>query len=224
VLNLAVAVVCAALGLVALPFTFNSPLLSASAWARPGWLLAAALISVALLTLVPRLAKPLGKHVERQAPGATPSQSRLVAQLLVLAIILVLVQAILRRPLALVLAQQQPSTTYEEAIAATGLTVILALLVWLYQSGRPLLQSITLRVIDAAIPTVEAAPVAEPTRTTISSIVTAPTLRAPSDADEPTIRASDAERTVITRRKAMDPDATLAADPDATLRGSEPGT
>jgi hypothetical protein len=236
VLNIVLAVVCAAIGLVALPFTFGT---AAMPWATPVWLAAAVLLAVCLLALLPRLSRPLATAITRQTSSVTPSQNRLVAQLIVLGVLLVVVQAILRRPVALLVSGgERTSASLEAAIAATALTLVLALLVWLYQTARPVVQSVTLRAIDAAIPTVEAAPVSEPTRT-VSVIASQPdaeptvrppstdaepTLRAPSTADEATLRAPTLTDgpTLVTRARPPDADATVARDPDATLRTDEP--
>jgi hypothetical protein len=233
VVNFALAVVCAAIGLVALPIVFGS---LATTWSTPVWLLSAGLLSVALLALLPRLSSPLAKKIDAFARSATPSQTRLAAQLTVLSAILVTVQAILRRPLAFLVGGQSGSIAYEAAIAATALTLVLALLVWLYQTARPLLQTVTLQAIDTAFPTVAPAATSEPTRTVAP--IAPPTMRAPTVTyDEPTVAAAhretdpvatllagtDTEATRSANREA-DPEATLlrGGDPDATIRAPEP--
>jgi hypothetical protein len=206
VIDLALAVVVAALGLIALPLVFGSAVVV--------WLVAAVVLAICLLVLIPRLSRPVAFAMQAHLSSSstvTPSQTRLVAQLLVVGIALLVVQAILRRPLSLVLGGQIGATTYEASIAATGLTLVLAIAVWLYQTARPVVQAATLRAINVAIPTVETAPLAEPTRTlsVADATVRAPvvddqaTVRAPLPQDEPTIRAP-------------------LADPDATLRVERP--
>jgi hypothetical protein len=203
--------VCAAIGIVALPLVFAQPLLAAAPWSTPVWLAIGILLSIYLLAFAfPRLSRPLAVELGRRVsstpagPTVTPSQIRLVAQLVVLGVLLVIVQGILRRPLALLLGGgERGSGTFEAAIAATVLALLLGLLVWLYQSARPLMQSVTLRAIDAAIPTVQPAAQHEPTRTVsivspvpevdaatrrVSPVAEEPTLRAASSADEPTLR------------------------------------
>jgi hypothetical protein len=121
----------------------------------------------------------------------------------------------------------------EAAIAATALSVVLALLVWLYQTARPLAHSVTLHLIDAAIPTVGVAPLSEPT-STVSSVVAPPTAIAAADAatlptspadeptvsspraDEPTVRSPRVDEPTV-RSPRLDPDVTLRVDPEATL-------
>jgi hypothetical protein len=241
--SIVVAGVCAAIGIVALPLLFAQPQLAAAPWSTAVWLALAVLISVCLLVVaLPGLSRPLaiwlGSRVASKAvgPTVTPSQILLVAQLVVLGVLLVIVQAILRRPLALLLGGgERGSGSYEAAIAATVLALILALLVWLYQSARPLMQSVTLRAIDAAIPTVAPAPDHEPTRTVTPVVSTLPataadepTLRAPSSAEDRTLPAQPASEadtpTLITGgRDRVDPDATVRVnDPDATLHAEGP--
>jgi hypothetical protein len=231
VVNFALAVVCAAIGLVALPIAFgSSSASSAASWTISVWFLAAAAVSIALLALLPRLSQALAKGVDRYARSATPSQTRLASQLAVLAIVLVIVQASLRRPLAFLIGGISGSAAYEAAIAATALTLVLALLVWLYQTGRPLLQTAMLRAIDSAFPTVQPALVSEPTRT-VSVIAADATVRAPSreaatqrveseseatlraqpDPEATVLRGADADVTVITTAPQVDSDATLRA-------------
>jgi hypothetical protein len=248
--SLVVAGACAAIGIVALPLVFAQPLLAAAPWSTAVWLAIAILISIYLLAIVlPRLSRPLalqlGSRVTTTAvgPTVTPSQTLLVAQLVVLGALLVILQAILRRPLALLVGGgERGSGTIEAAIAATVLAVVLAVLVWLYQSARPLMQSVTLRAIDAAIPTVQPAAQHEPTRTVsvvspVSQATAGATQRVSPDVDEPTLRApSSDERTLQARptadaetptlvtggRERVDPDDTLAVDPDATVRTDRP--
>jgi hypothetical protein len=241
--------VCATIGIAALPLVFGQPLLAAAPWSTPVWLAIAILISLYLLAIVlPRLSRPLAVELGSRVtttlagPTVTPSQTLLVAQLVVLGMLLVLVQGILRHPLALLLGGgERGSGAFEAAIAATVLAMILALLVWLFQSARPLMQSVTLRAIDAAIPTVEAAPRQEPARTVsvvgpipnaeaatqrVSPVVDEPTLRTAPAPDETTLPARSASAaetpTLVTGgRDQVDPDATvLAVDPDATLRAN----
>lgn len=225
-INLALAVVCAALGLIALPLVFSSAVVV--------WLVAAVVVAICLLLLIPRLSRPVALGMQAQlasSSGVTPSQTRLAAQLLVVGITLLLVQAILRRPLSLVLGGQIGATTYEASVAATGLTLVLAIAVWLYETARPVVQAATLRAIDAAIPTVEAAPLAEPTRTLSPADATLrtpaatfePTLRAPSAAGDATIRRGAIEQPTL--RSPAAEEATIpaaSADPDATVRVERP--
>jgi len=224
VIDLALAVVCAALGLIAVPLVFGGAALA--------WLVVAIALAVCVLVLVPRLSRPVAFALQAQlssSSAVTPSQTRLVAQLLVVGIALLVVQAMLRRPLSLVLGGQLGATTYEASIAATGLTLVLAIAVWLYQTARPVVQAATLRAIDAAIPTVEAAPLAEPTRTLSSS---APTLAAPLAAGVTLTAVAPAEPTLLApipgdeqptlRRDERTSLRAPAADPDVTVRRERP--
>jgi hypothetical protein len=226
--SLVVAGACAAIGIVALPLVFAQPLLADAAWSTAVWLAIAILLSVCLLAFAfPRLSRALAVELGSRVsttpagPTVTPSQIRLVAQLVVLGALLVIVQAILRRPLALLLGGgERGSGTFEAAIAASVLALVLALLVWLYQSARPLVQSVTLRAIDAAIPTVAPAAQYEPTRTVTPILSTQPA----TPPDEPTLRAASAtdQATLRTAPAAEEPTLQTAASADAPTLPSRP--
>src|SRR5262245_10338706 len=119
VVIVAIAGVCAVIGLIALPLGFGSAPLSAVSLA--GWLFGAVLISVVLLALVPRLTAFLVESLSPRIGGyseVTPSQTRLVSRLLLLGLMLVITQAILRRPLALVISGEPSAASVEAGIAA----------------------------------------------------------------------------------------------------------
>jgi hypothetical protein len=203
IVTLTLAGSCAALGLVAMPLFFAGVGGSANP-ATPWevlWLVAAVAISIALLVLLPRLTRPLSVALWRQvgaagsplAPSVTPSQTLLLARLLLLGLGLVVTQAILRRPLALLIGGDRSAAPVEAAIAAFALAVILAMLVWMYRTGRPVVQTITLRAIDAAIPTLGAVAEAEPTRT-VAPAGGPP--RASASTGETTLRAQPHDATI----------------------------
>lgn len=223
---------CAALGLVALPA------LVASLQLAPVWLIGEVLLSVAILALFPALSRGLAEAIGVLTRGASPvtaSQTRLIARLLVVAAMLIAVQAMLRRPLALTLnSDGRAALTVESAVAALALTLVLALGVWLFETARPVVQALTLRTIDAAVPTIGAAPLVEPTRgwTALEGEATVLAASRPSDADATMAYATDAEATVADDADttiiegtpaafAVDPEATIT-DTDATLRVERP--
>jgi hypothetical protein len=221
VVIVAVVGVCAVIGLIALPLAFGTAPLSAVTLA--GWLFAAVLLSVVLLALVPRLSASMVGALDPRVGGyseVTPSQTQLVSRLLLLGLMVVIAQAILRRPLALVISGEPSAASVEAGIAALALALVLALLMWLYQTARPMVQAFTLRAIDAAIPTVGEPLHSEPTRTTMS-VVTAPTAMSQpavqsSAMDAPTVRTSEAEPP--TRPSSVADEPTLRTPPaDATL-------
>jgi hypothetical protein len=102
---------------------------------------------------LPVVLEPLEHALDKLAKNQ--GETRLLARLLLVIVELILVQAILRKPTALVLASGQPNTV-ESGIAAGALTILLFLLVWTYQSGRGLLKAVTWSALDA-IPTVNPA-------------------------------------------------------------------
>lgn len=203
-------------GVAALPFIFGGQ--TASMGSAVVWLGAAVAITLGLLALMPRLARLLAAGLARladalAAPGApsaaafnTP-QLLVVARLVVLAAEMLIVQAVLRRPIALVLAGDRQAATVEAGIAAGVLTLILPLLVWTYQTTRPMVQVATLRAIDAAIPTIGSTALTE--SATLGHRSPAPTLRQPTAGDE-TVRTSTGEVTIADARPAAS-DATVVS-------------
>src|SRR5579864_1259549 len=201
VLWLALLGVCAATGMAGLPIAFGIAALPA--WTTVVWLVAALAVSLVALLAV----RPFSAALALNVPGVLPSDARLLARLVAFVLALIIAQASLRRPLALLVGGAAINPV-EAAIAAIALAVVLALLVWAYQTAQPLVKSLTLQALDAAIPTVEASPVAEPTHTvsvvgagsvpsaTEAATVRvtaddAPTIRTPVAEDEPTLRAAE---------------------------------
>jgi hypothetical protein len=201
-----------------------------------------------------RSSRPLARVIGRSfdASSITPSQTLLLARLVVVGLALILSQAILRWPVALVLGGDRTSLPIDAGIAAAALACVLVLLVWAYQTARPMVQAVTLRAIDAAIPTTGQALFAEPTRTSSvvggslssgseSATIVAPLFARPST-DAPTVLAglaadsrleetvavSRPDATVVARRleetvAVSRPDATVVASrPDATVVASPP--
>jgi hypothetical protein len=187
-----VAAMCAVLGTVALPLVFGAGLgagTAAPAWQTPLWLGVAGVTSVYLLILMPRLSQLLAAQLWQRLDAAqaiTRSQIRLLARLVVFGIEIDVIQAILRRPLAVLLGGERSAAPIEAAVAAIALALLLALLVWIYQTARPMVQGLTLRAIDAAIPTVGSQPVAEVTLP--APVDNDATLRSPT-AGEDTVRS-----------------------------------
>jgi hypothetical protein len=237
--TVALAAVCAVTGIVVLPLVFGP---GPSDLATFVWLLSALVLSVLLIALTSRLSRPLAAELGRGLGSSiTPSQTLLLARLLMIGLALVATQAMLRHPVALILGGDSSAVSIESGIAAAALAVLLVLLVWVYQTARPMVQTVTLRAIDAAIPTTGTALVAEPTRTSASVVSSSP-VPAPTDAvtvvaplfarstiEATTVIASrDADATVDTRRdadatvvaKRTDDQATIVASPadDPTLR------
>jgi hypothetical protein len=208
------------IGVVALPLIFSGP---AGTGSGPGWLGAGSglvwlgvglLITVLLLALVPSLARVLAFGLERlsaalaspDAPSSATFKSaelQVVARLLVLAGELLVVQAVLRRPIAIVLGGDRQVANVEAGIAAGALFLILPLLVWTYQTTRPMVQAATLRALDAAIPTIGTAVLVEPA-TGGSHVVAPPSVRRPTPgADEATaVSHRGDDKTAVSARAA----------------------
>jgi hypothetical protein len=216
-LGVAVALACAVVGLVALPLAFSS----GPSWTTPVWLLVGIVISVYLLVLAPRLSRSLAKLIDDHVVSdATPSQTLMLARLFVLAVLLVVAQAILRRPIALLLGGGAiGAAPLEAGIAALVLAAVLALLVWLYQTGRPMVQSATRHLIDAAIPTV--APATPAAVMLTATVDPQATVAAPLDGQrsqsrrdaDPTQRTNPAESDLTRRTNPVESDVTRRTRP-----------
>jgi hypothetical protein len=205
------------------------------------WLVAAILVSVLIIVVAFRLSRPLAGLLGQalKTSSVTASQTLLLARLLMLGIGLVISQAILRWPLALLLAADRSQPQIDSEVASTALAAVLVLLVWMYEAARPIVQAATLQAIDAAVPTTGEVLVAEPTRTAslVSTPVASPTSaltvvaplfgRPPADdatevagqAAEATVVAQRPEEPTVMTRRPQDQD-TLVASPqdDKTLR------
>jgi len=209
-------------GVVALPLIFGGPTGTGSGltWlsvtgAGLVWLGVALLITVGLLALVPSLSRLVAFGLERlsaalaspDAPSSATYKSAellVVARLLVLAGELLIVQAVLRRPIAIVLGGNRQVANVEAGIAAGALFLILPLLVWMYQTTRPMVQAATLRALDAAIPTIGTAVLTEPA-TRGSHVVTPPSaVRGPTAAaqEATTISQRGDDQTAVSARAA----------------------
>lgn len=186
------------------------------------WLIAAIVVSLVVIALALRLSRPLAAEIGRTVSSSrvTPSQTRLLARLLMVGLALVIAQTILRRAIAQILVGEQTEAPLEAGIAAAALAIVLLLLVWAYQAARPMLQTVTLRAIDAAIPTTAEALSAEPTRTSMSMVDGGPipspsdavTLWAPSRGARPGPEASTTSPTVVAgRTNGSDGDETVVA-------------
>ncbi|MBV9583104.1 MAG: hypothetical protein JO057_31340 [Chloroflexi bacterium] len=233
------AAICAVIGMFVLPLVFGP---APGAVMTLVWLVVAVVDSCAVIALLFQLSRPLASALGQSLGSASVSQTALLARLLMFGLALVTTQAILRHPIAVILGADGSSVSIESGIAAAALAAVLVTLVWVYQTARPMVQTVTLRAIDAAIPTTAAALTAEPTRTSISVMSSGPipsatdaaTLIAPlsvqpaaevptlvagqvADATQMTGRPPDAEATLLAPR---DDQATLVAhrDDDPTVR------
>ncbi len=213
-------------GVVALPLIFGAQ----PAGLGPGlvWLGVALAITLVLLALVPSLSRVLAAGLARlsaalaspDAPSSATFKSAellVVARLLVVAAELLIVQAVLRRPISIVLGGELQGATVEAGIAAGALFLILPLLVWTYQTTRPMVQAATLRALDAAIPTVGTAVLAEPA-TRGSRVVTTPTVRrsTPVADDATAVAPRGDDQTAVSARAAARGKAPTRAAADAT--------
>jgi len=235
---LATALAYAVVGTIVLPMLFGA---APSQWIAVVWLGLAVVLSVCAIVLLSWQAEPqaasLGRRLARlgaaRGPSITPSQTLLLWRLVVAGIELLLAQAVLRRPLALVLGGERSASLFEAGVAAGSLALLLVGLVWVYQTARPMVYAAVLRIVDVAVPTAGSAPPAvavthEPSRSGGGGVVRRdadPTVRAsrPDDATVASPRPDDAtvasphssEETVASPRDDRSQDPTLVRRPDA---------
>ena len=176
---------CAAIGVFVLPLIFGP---TPGDLMTPVWLVVAILLSILVIALTLQLSSPLAAELGRGigSPRIMTSQTALLARLMVFGLALVTTQAIVRRPIALIVGGDHSATSIESGIAAAALAAVLVTLVWVYQTARPMVQVVTLRAIDAAIPTTGTPLLAEPTRTSVSVVSSGPI---PSATDAVTVVA-----------------------------------
>jgi uncharacterized membrane protein YedE/YeeE len=217
IVNLAVAY--AVLGIVVGPILFGAltmPTANAP-WAAPVWLALALSLALGATILLSRLAEPLAvalvpglvKLGAHMGPSITPSEALLLERLVIAGIQVLLAQAVVRRPLALVVAGDRSASSFEAGIAAAALAVVLAGLVWAYQTARPAVYAAVLRVLDSAIPTVGTTP---PTVTSPhEAAITVPsgrqgvtTVRAAPQGEATVPRSHDGDTTIVTPGSAQD--------------------
>lgn len=161
-------VVVALLGLVALPALLAPDLPPAPSVGQPLsltaglWLAGAVLLGIWLLALVPSLATRIAGLVDGLQLAPAPAMDErpdtsvaatVAARWLIAVGEVVLIQAMLRRPLVAFLGVVADPTTVDATFAATTLILLLLILIWLHRSARPLVEAATWQALDTLIPT-----------------------------------------------------------------------
>jgi hypothetical protein len=139
----------------------------APGWQELAWLTLAVLVVAWLVALFPALGRQLGRHLERLSIPSAPARADLplLSRLALAAGYVLLIQAILRRPLVLVLGPTLERFVVEATFAAAMLLVVFGLLVALHRAGRPLVSALAWLALDTAFATSgSAAPLAAPIR------------------------------------------------------------
>lgn len=184
------AVVASTIGLVGLPFIFARPDLDASgAWL---WLVLATASGVWLIALAPVFAGGLRQLLARVSTRTTRGTLEHQAtaefsRLLLAAAYVVLLQAILRRPLVAVIGVDAEPFVVEGCLAAVALLALLVLLGQIHRAGRPLIEGLASSTLDALLATTgsEATHHAD---APAPSVASSPTYLAPSDSQsQPTL-------------------------------------
>jgi hypothetical protein len=224
VLQLAVA---ALLGLVVIPTVVGG---SASAIVVGGgsprteaviWLGLAVLLTVWVLAVVPSATRAVGDLLARlpwrgpsAADGIHASEVRVLSLLLIGVVAAALVEALVRRPLVLVLAAVASPLPTDAIVAATGAFLVLLLLIRLYHVAIPFVEGSAWLVLDVLVPTT-----GSETAARFASSFDQPTRVAPTLAVEATRLAATLAETV----PMTDLGSTVAAQPVGPNAGEPPG-
>jgi hypothetical protein len=196
--------VACAVGLVGLPLAFGGPLEVGSlrAWV---WLALAAAIGAWLLVpapvLIDALARVLARlpsqHVQVQ-PRSRPSAE--AASLLLAAAYMVVLQAVARPAVVNVFGPSAEPFVVEAVLGATALLLLLALLAWLHQTARPLVEGLAGAGLDVVLATsgseqARAGAATPPRRVTVEVPTIAEVTRSSAQDTQPA-----QTQTVVTRR------------------------
>jgi hypothetical protein len=158
-------VAAAALGLVGLPALLADSRAALQDWI---WLSLAVACAIWLIVLAPAMARVLAQLVSRlqDARDGDRVVNALAVGWLVVAVLEVLViQAILRRPLVRVVGIQLEPYAVEVSVAAAALLVLLVLLARLHQTARPLVEGLVWSALNTVLATTGSdANAASPTR------------------------------------------------------------
>lgn len=122
------------------------------------WLVAGIGLSIWLLALAPSLASAIAHELARlETREAVVKGQRAaigaVARLIVAVLDVAIIQGILRRPVVWVLGVAATPSTIDATFAASTLTLLILILIWLHQSARPLVESVAWQALDAIVPT-----------------------------------------------------------------------
>jgi hypothetical protein len=177
------AVAASTIGLVGLPFVFARPdLVATGAWM---WLVLGTATGVWLIGLAPAFAGGLRQFLARLSArtgrGALEHQATVeISRLLLAAAYVVLLQAILRRPLVAVIGADAEPFVVEACLAAVALVVLLILLGQIHHAGRPLIEGLASSTLDALLATTGSDTTTH-TDGRASGSASSPTYLAPSD-------------------------------------------
>ena len=177
------AVVASTIGLVGLPFVFARPdLVATGAWM---WLVLATATGVWLIALAPVFAgglrRLLARLSARTSRGALEHQATVeISRLLLAAGYVVLVQAILRRPLVAVIGAEAEPFVVEACLAAVALLALILLLGQIHHAGRPLIEGLASSTLDALLATT-GSDATNHTDASAPGAASSPTYLAPSD-------------------------------------------
>jgi hypothetical protein len=142
-------------GLVVLPSVFGgfSDPTQAVVWLGLAVTDGAILLAVALLLMGPLASLLLRLPVNGLPLPVVHGAMQNVSRLVVAAVYLVLVQAILRRPLVGVFGSSADPFAIEAAVAITVMLIVSLVLVWLLSAARPFIEDVVRMMLDASLAT-----------------------------------------------------------------------
>ena len=143
------------LGLFALPLVYDR--VPGSSQAKL-WLAATVVVCLCLIVPTRPLAAGLAAAAARlpgrgRRPAATPGDALAVAQPVIAAVYLIVVQAMLRRPIVAVFGIDAEPFVIEATFGVLGLLLLLVLLSWIHRTAKPLIESATWLALDATLAT-----------------------------------------------------------------------
>jgi hypothetical protein len=187
----------------------------APGWGEVVWLLVAVLVVGWLAALFPLLGRALDRRLSRLPLPSTDASADLplLARLALGAGYVVLIQAVLRRPLVLTLGPSFERFVVEASFAAVMLLLLFGLLVALHRAARSLVSGLAWLALDSAFatsgsPTTPAEPLTRANGAAKKRLATT-VAATPTHAAEPTLAAT--EPTLALTQAAGDGQQTVAA-------------
>jgi hypothetical protein len=174
------AAAASAVGLVGLPFVFGrSELVVSHAWM---WLALATATSVWLIAPGPLFTAAIQRLMTRISSTTLEHQTMVeLSRLVLAAAYIIVIQAIVRRPLVALIGIEAEPFIVEAVIAALALLALLTLLSQIHHAGRPLIEGLARSTLDALIPTTGSDHTTATADDRTSRIASAPTFLAGAD-------------------------------------------
>ena len=206
------------------------------------WLVVAIALVVWLFVVVMRLTRfleallsqspALRVHDSSQTPTGAKVHTRLLTNLALVIGYVLLSEAVLRRPLSAVLGVYVEPSLVDAVVATVALVLVLALLIWLYRTARPLIKATTWYVLDGVLATsgsdrVQRFYEADDTKAAVTAVAAGatPVVDATVASGEATVVSSDERNVRAPVAPVYDADVTrLAPRDDVEATQMAPGT